>query len=200
MLVVPVAVENSKHEKGNVEMNVILLGAPGAGKGTQATLLSEKQSIKHISSGDLFRTEISKQTLLGQEAKAYMDQGELVPDQVVIGMINEHLPKDRGFLLDGFPRTLDQAKALADNLAAQDRKIDVVLNINVPEQALIERLTARGRSDDNLETITNRLKVYTKQTQPLISFYEQLGLLVHIDGNQSVDKVAKQIQHTLEAK
>jgi adenylate kinase len=175
-------------------MNVILLGAPGAGKGTQAELLSDEQNIKHISSGDLFRIEVSKETPLGLEAKSYMDQGELVPDQVVINMINQHLPTDRGFLLDGFPRTLDQAKALDANLAAQQRRIDIVLNINVPEAQLTERLVSRRRSDDNLETIQNRLKVYTKQTQPLIAFYEDQNLLVHIDGNQPVENVAQQIQ------
>src|SRR5690606_33332521 len=126
---------------------------------------------------------------LGQEAKKYMDQGALVPDQIVIDMIDAHLPKDQGFLLDGFPRTLEQAKALEENLNKQGKKIHCVVSIEVSRENLIERLLSRGRSDDQLETIEHRLQVYLTQTKPLIEFYQNKGIAKAIDGNQGVDEV-----------
>ena len=204
-------------------MNVVLLGAPGAGKGTQAARMVEEFGLAHISTGDLFRKAVADGTPLGLEAKRYMDAGELVPDEVVIGMVKERLEQPdcaSGFILDGFPRTVPQADALADALASMGARIDHVISVDVPRDALVKRLTARRqcrgcgriyniltdrpkqfdvcdscggevylRDDDSLETVTNRLDVYDKNTAPLIDYYRGKGLLRSIDGDRSVDEV-----------
>lgn len=207
-------------------MNIVLLGAPGAGKGTQATRISEKCGIPHISTGDIFRKAVSEGTDLGREAKRYMDAGELVPDEVVIGIVKERLGEPdcaRGFLLDGFPRTVAQADALGAALAETGRKLDVVIDIEVEISSLIARLTGRRtcracgnitnvagishepgrcelcggelyqREDDTIATVTNRLSVYTRQTEPLIAYYRSAGLLREVDGNASPDAVFAEV-------
>jgi adenylate kinase len=206
---------------------VVLLGPPGAGKGTQARILCKKLSLPHISSGDIFRENIKNQTELGVLAKGYIDCGELVPDNVTIAMIRARLSRadcKPGALLDGFPRNPVQAEALNTMLVDYGGKVDVVPYISVPEPVLIERLTGRWtcrqhghifhekynppkepgicdhdgselyqREDDKVETVTHRIRVYLKQTQPLIDHYQQHGSLVEIDGMQPIENVAADI-------
>jgi adenylate kinase len=208
-------------------VNLILMGLPGAGKGTQAEKIVAKYEIPHISTGDMFRAAIKEGTELGLKAKSFMDKGELVPDEVTIGIVRERLGKDdcqKGFLLDGFPRTVAQASALEEILTDLERKIDYVININVDQEILMKRLTGRRickdcgatyhlvfnppaqegvcdkcggelyqRSDDNEETVANRLEVNIKQTKPLLDFYENLGYLRNIDGQQDISKVFEDI-------
>ncbi|MDG4657885.1 adenylate kinase [Ectobacillus antri] len=204
-------------------MNLILMGLPGAGKGTQAEQIVAEYNIPHISTGDMFRAAIKEGTELGLQAKSFMDKGELVPDEVTIGIVRERLAKDdcsKGFLLDGFPRTVAQADALEGIMKDLGKKIDYVLNINVDSSLLLKRLTGRRickscgatyhlifnppqvegvcdkcggelyqRSDDNEETVANRLEVNIKQTQPLLDFYGELGYVRNIDGEQEISKV-----------
>jgi adenylate kinase len=204
-------------------MNLILMGLPGAGKGTQAEKIIEKYNIPHISTGDMFRAAIKDGTELGLKAKSYMDQGNLVPDEVTIGIVRERLGKDdckNGFLLDGFPRTVAQASALQTILEDLDRKLHYVLNIDVDPSVLVARLTGRRickecgstyhliynppasegtcdkcggelyqRSDDNEETVTNRLSVNIEQSKPLLDFYGERGYVKTINGEQDINKV-----------
>lgn len=212
-------------------MNLVLMGLPGAGKGTQAERIVEKYEIPHISTGDMFRAAIKEGTELGMQAKSYMDQGALVPDEVTIGIVKERLSKDdckKGFLLDGFPRTVPQAEALEVLLTELDRQIHYVINIEVDTSKLMERLTGRRickscgatyhmvfnppakegacdkcggelyqRSDDNAETVGNRLEVNMKQTQPLLDFYSRKGYLRNINGDQDIDDVFKDVDELL---
>ncbi|MFR9854559.1 adenylate kinase [Corynebacterium striatum] len=155
-------------------MRYVLLGPPGAGKGTQAAILSEKLGVPHISTGDLFRANIGQGTLLGVEAKSYIDAGKLVPTDVTARMVEDRLNQDdaaNGFLLDGFPRTVEQADILADLLEKKGQKLDGVINFEVSEDVVVERMLARGRADDNEETIRTRLGVYRDETFPLIQHY-----------------------------
>lgn len=155
-------------------MRLVLLGPPGAGKGTQAAILSEKLNIPHISTGDLFRANIGEGTPLGVEAKSYMDAGKLVPTDVTARMVEDRLSQDdaaNGFLLDGFPRTVEQAEILKDLLAKKDQVLDGVLNFQVSDDVVVERMLARGRADDNEETIRTRMSVYRDETMPLIDYY-----------------------------
>ncbi|MFP3121409.1 MULTISPECIES: adenylate kinase [Bacillaceae] len=209
-------------------MNLILMGLPGAGKGTQAERIIAKYNIPHISTGDMFRAAIKEGTELGLKAKSFMDQGALVPDEVTIGIVRERLSKedcDNGFLLDGFPRTVAQASALEEIVKDLGKKIDYVINIDVDSDLLLKRLTGRRickdcgstyhlvfnppavegvcdkcggelyqRSDDNEETVANRLEVNIKQTQPLLNFYEELGYLRNINGVQEIGKVFEDIE------
>lgn len=206
---------------------IVLLGPPGAGKGTQAKNLCKALSLPHISSGDMFRENINNQTELGVLAKGYIDCGDLVPDSVTITMIRERLSKadcSKGALLDGFPRNPAQAEAFDTMLEDFDGKVDVVPYIHVPESILVERLSGRWncrkqghvfhevynppkergicdfdgsglyqREDDKVETVTNRIRVYHKQTQPLIDYYHKKGILVEIDGTQTIEKVTADI-------
>lgn len=196
-------------------MNLVFLGPPGAGKGTQALGVSEKFSIPHISTGDILRNEIKNGTALGLEAKSFMDAGKLVPDEVVIGIVASRLQQPdckQGFLFDGFPRTLAQAQALSERT-----KIEMAVNIDVPDEVIVARLSGRRvckscgatyhvsnmkgsvcqncggeliqRDDDVPETVQNRLSVYHEQTQPLIDYYQQQGVLVTVDGTQGIDEV-----------
>ncbi len=207
---------------------VILLGPPAAGKGTQATRLSEHLQLPHVASGDLFRYNLKNQTELGRKAKAYMDQGVLVPDDITIAMVLDRLSQPDctvGALLDGFPRTLAQAEALDKALAEKGLAINGVLNISVPDEELIERVTGRRlcrtcgepyhikfnppkragicdkdggelyqRDDDTEATVRNRLRVYWEQTSPLIGYYRDKGILVDIDGAQSIDAVTEALK------
>lgn len=210
-------------------MNLILMGLPGAGKGTQAEKIIAEYQIPQISTGDMFRAAIANQTALGLKAKEYMDRGDLVPDEVTNGIVKERLAQDdtkNGFLLDGFPRTLDQAKALDEMLADLGKKIDAVIDINVPEEVLVERLTGRymcrscgasfhkvfkptkvegscdrcgshefyQRDDDKPETVKNRLAVNIKNSEPILAYYKEQGLLKSIDGNRDIDAVFKDVQ------
>ncbi|MDH4657231.1 adenylate kinase [Corynebacterium pyruviciproducens] len=167
-------------------MKIVLLGPPGAGKGTQAALLKEKLGIPHISTGDLFRANIGEGTALGKEAKSYMDAGNLVPTDVTARMLWDRLSKDDakdGYLLDGFPRTVEQAELLRDHLAENGEEIDGVLSFEVSDDVVVERMLARGRDDDNEATIRNRLKVYHEETQPVADFYGDKLLPVNAEGS-----------------
>ncbi|MDL2079776.1 adenylate kinase [Streptomyces sp. GXMU-J15] len=166
-------------------MRIILIGPPGAGKGTQAVALSERLGVPHISTGDLFRDHVARRTPLGQEAQRYLDTGELVPDHVTAGMVRERLalPDARdGYLLDGFPRTVPQAQELAAMLTATGTALDAVLELSVPEEVVVARLLGRGRADDTEEIIRNRQRVYEKQTAPLLAYYADLLVTVPADG------------------
>ena len=179
---------------------VILMGAPGAGKGTQAKLLEKATELPQISTGDLFRANLKNQTKLGQMARSYMDKGELVPDEVTVAMVQDRLTQDdcaNGAILDGFPRTTTQAEALDELLAKLNAQVDVVPYIKVSQDALVARLLKRaeleGRADDNEETITVRMQVYQNETAPLLDFYRDKSLLVEINGEQSIENVQQDL-------
>lgn len=212
-------------------MRIILLGPPGAGKGTQAETLIAKLNIPHISTGDMFRKAIKDGTALGVQAKSFMDLGQLVPDEVTIGIVGERLAQPdckEGFLLDGFPRTVPQAQALDKILSDLQAPLDAVISIEVPNASLIPRLTGRRvckacastyhvifnpskqenvcdkcggelyqRVDDSEDTVRNRLEVYTSQTEPLIAYYSEKGIIKAIDGDQEITKVLSDIGSAL---
>ncbi|WIM71340.1 adenylate kinase [Corynebacterium suedekumii] len=166
-------------------MRLVLLGPPGAGKGTQAALLSEKLGVPHISTGDLFRANIGEGTPLGVEAKGYIDAGKLVPTDVTARMVKSRLAESdaaNGFLLDGFPRTVEQADILTDLLSENGQQLDGVLNFNIAEDVVVERMLARGRADDNEETIRTRLGVYRDETAPLIDHYGAAIITIEAEG------------------
>lgn len=184
---------------------VILVGPPGAGKGTQAKLLQKALGLPQISTGDLFRFNLKNETELGQLARTFMDRGELVPDEVTVAMVEDRLSKDDcsgGAILDGFPRTLAQAAALDELLAKLGGQIDIVPSIEVPQDVLVERLLKRaileGRADDNRETIRTRMQVYENQTRPLLDYYGQKGLVVPVNGQQTVEDVQKDLVQVIE--
>jgi adenylate kinase len=183
-------------------LNLILFGPPGAGKGTQAEFLIESYQLIHLSTGDLLRSEIAGQTRLGLEAKAFMDKGELVPDAVVIGMIKSKLETNqtaRGFIFDGFPRTVEQANALDDLLNENKTPISGMLSLEVERQELINRLMGRGlvsgRADDQDQAvIENRINVYTQKTAPLISYYHAQGKHFGINGMGTIPEIAERLK------
>jgi adenylate kinase len=213
------------------QFNLILLGPPGAGKGTQAGRIVAEYGIPHISTGDILRSAVKNQTQMGLEAKKFMDAGELVPDSVVIGIVKDRLQEPdtaKGFLMDGFPRTIPQAEALDEALDSLDRWVTKTLVILVDEEDLVRRLTGRRicrvcqapfhvmfnspqvegvcdkcggelyqRDDDSEATVRNRLEVYRKQTEPLIDYYDQAGVVARIDGAQSPDAVYEDIRVAL---
>ena len=171
-------------------MRLVLLGPPGAGKGTQAAILSEKLGIPHISTGDLFRANIGEGTPLGIEAKQYIDAGKLVPTDVTARMVQSRLAESdaaEGFLLDGFPRTVEQADILADLLDEAGNPLDGVINYQVSEDIVVERMLSRGRADDNEETIRTRLGVYRDETAPLITHYGDK--IINIEAEGSVEDI-----------
>jgi adenylate kinase len=214
-------------------MRLVLVGAPGAGKGTQAKFVAKHFSVPAISTGDIFRANIAAKTELGREAKRYMDAGDLVPDEVTIGIVRDRLSQDdtaSGFLLDGFPRTLAQAEALRDMLDDLGTPLDVVLELQIDDDEVVRRLSGRRtcrqcghvwhlefeppekegicdidggelfqRDDDQPETIRRRLEVYTEQTEPLVGFYENAGLLRSITAQGAVDEITERAIAALEA-
>ncbi|MCS6984192.1 MAG: adenylate kinase [Leptospiraceae bacterium] len=180
------------------------MGPPGAGKGTQAKILMDRLGIVQISTGDILRDAVRKGTPLGLKAKDYMDRGDLVPDEVMIGIIEERVGQkdcERGFLLDGFPRTIPQAEALDALFAKTGKAIDAVVTLTAKEEELVKRLLSRaeaeGRSDDNPESIRTRLQVFREKTQPLIDYYRSRGKLVEVDGLGTVEEVAERIKEAL---
>lgn len=208
-------------------MKIIMLGAPGAGKGTQAKRIAEKYGIPHISTGDIFRANIKEGTELGMKAKEFIDQGLLVPDEVTIGMLLDRIKKEdcvNGYVLDGFPRTIPQAESLTKALEEMGQKIDYAVDVDVPDENIVSRMSGRRacitcgatyhvqfappkaegicdkcgaelvlRDDDKPETVQKRLAVYHEQTQPLIDYYRRAGVLVSVDGTQSMDQVFESI-------
>ena len=181
-------------------MNLVLLGPPGAGKGTQGHRLSERYSIPEISTGDILRSAVREGTPLGREAKSYMDRGALVPDEIMISIVRERLAQDDtkyGFILDGFPRTVAQAQALTQLCEEQKRPIEHVISIEVPQEELQQRLSGRrqleGRHDDTDDAIRHRLEVYERETAPLIDYYRRLGLLRCILGVGTIDAIFQRI-------
>lgn len=185
-------------------MRIVFLGPPGSGKGTQAKLLGKRFGVPAISTGDMLREAVRRETALGRRAKSIMEAGELVPDDVVIGLIRERIGSPDvagGFLLDGFPRTIAQAQVFRRLLEDNGTPLDAVVNLAVPEATLLERLLGRagqeGRSDDRPETVRERLRVYGEKTAPLVAFYEASGLLTHVDGFGSVDDVTGRIDRVL---
>lgn len=208
-------------------MILVILGPPGAGKGTQASKLSERLGIRHLSTGDLLREEVAQQTPLGKEAKSYMSRGELVPDSLVIRIIRKQIENSEdGVILDGFPRNLNQAQQLDKYLRKSEKRIDKVINLKVSEDTIVRRLTGRAicsncgkifslsnmgssatcpdcggkiqqRKDDNAETIRNRMKVYREETSPLIGYYRERGLLQDISGEGSPDEIFSRIVDTI---
>lgn len=180
-------------------MNIVLLGAPGAGKGTQAEIISSHLGLLHVSTGEILRDAVEKKTLLGVKAKSFMDKGELVPDDVMIALIRDVLPTDKHFLLDGFPRTIDQGKALDEMLKNQAKSITMAINLDVNRNLLIDRMEKRGRADDSRQTIERRLDVYDRQTSPLIEYYKSQNKLKSVDGDKPIDIVGKSIIQLLES-
>ncbi len=181
-------------------MRVVLLGPPGAGKGTQAVQLAEKLGVPHISTGELFRHNISEGTPLGVRAKNYLDAGELVPTSLTNDLVDDRLndaDAAAGFILDGFPRTIDQAKALHDMLERRGLKLDAVLEFKVPEEELVERLKGRGRADDTEDVIRNRFRVYRDETAPLLDYYQGEHELKTVDAVGTFDEVFGRALHLL---
>ena len=208
-------------------MKIIMLGAPGAGKGTQAKQIADKYSIPHISTGDIFRANIKNGTELGKKAKQYMDQGALVPDELTCDLVMDRIQQDdckNGFVLDGFPRTIPQAEALDAALGKINEKMDYAIDVDVPDENIVNRMSGRRaclncgatyhlisippkvegicdrcgskivlREDDKPEIVQKRLKVYHEQTQPLIDYYKNQGILKSVDGTQPMDEVFKAI-------
>lgn len=171
---------------------LIFLGPPGAGKGTQAKILAEHVGIPHISTGDILRAALKAQTPLGIKAQSYMDKGDLVPDQLVQEMVEERLGQPdiaAGWILDGFPRTVKQAEFLSELLKLLDQPSVKVVNFDVPDDVVVERLLSRGRADDTESVIRHRLEVYRAETAPLINYYQQRQQLVCVNGNQSQEEV-----------
>mgnify|MGYP000848528655 FL=1 len=177
-------------------MNIILLGAPGSGKGTQAAFLIEKHGLTHLSTGDMLRAEIAAGSDLGKQAKAIMENGQLVSDDIVIAMIAARL-SEKGALFDGFPRTIAQAEALDKLLAGRGSQIDAVIELQVGNEEIVQRMLARGRSDDNEATIRQRLAVFEAQTKPLINYYQKQGKLRSIDGSGELAAISARIEAAL---
>ena len=175
-------------------MKLLFIGPPGAGKGTQAGRVADRLGIPHISTGDMFRHHVAAGTELGKQVKAIMEAGDYVPDSITVAMLKERIAEDDaagGFILDGFPRTIAQVEAL-DELIGEDG-LDKVVLFRVDNDVLVERMLARGRADDNEETIRNRLNVYEEQTAPLIDLYRERGVLVEGDGVGEIDEITERV-------
>ena len=181
-------------------LNIVIFGAPGSGKGTQSEELIRRYGFRHISTGELLRAEIKAQTELGQAAAGYINEGHLVPDSLIVDMMEKlisTLVDTEGIIFDGFPRTIPQAEAMETMLAHHGWKVDIVLNLQVPEEMLIERLLNRGkisgRSDDNIETIRKRLDVYANETAPLVDFFTRKNVLHNVVGTGTIEEIALRI-------
>ena len=186
-------------------LNVLIFGAPGSGKGTQSEELIRRYGFRHISTGELLRAEIKAQTELGQAAAGYINEGHLVPDSLIVDMMEKlisTLVDTEGIIFDGFPRTIPQAEAMETMLAHHGWKVDIVLNLQVPEEMLIERLLNRGkisgRSDDNIETIRKRLAVYANETAPLVDFFTRKNVLHNVVGTGTIEEIALRISHIVD--
>lgn len=182
-------------------MRLLFIGPPGAGKGTQATRVAERLGIPHISTGDMFRHHVSEGTELGRQVDVIMKAGDYVPDEITVAMLEERISRsdaESGFILDGFPRTTGQVEAL-DGLIGTSG-LDYVVVFDVDEDALVDRLLARGRADDTEETVRNRFRVYQEQTAPLLDIYRSRDLVVHVDGMGSMDEITERILTALEAR
>lgn len=214
-------------------MKIVMLGAPGAGKGTQAKMIAAKYEVPHISTGDIFRANIKNGTELGKKAKEYMDQGLLVPDELTVDLVIDRLSQEdcaKGYILDGFPRTIPQAEALDAALSKRGEKMDYAIDVDVPDENIVNRMSGRRactgcgatyhivhnpskkgdecevcgetlilRDDDKPETVQKRLTVYHEQTQPLIDYYTQQGILKTVDGTQDMNDVFTDVTKILEA-
>jgi adenylate kinase len=187
-------------------VKLVFLGPPGAGKGTQAARMAEFYQVPHISTGEILRNNVIQKTPLGIQAKLYMNRGDLVPDKLILGMVEHRLKgpdTENGWILDGFPRNVNQAYFVEKLLfASKNEKAKVsnpflVINIEVPGEILVSRLLSRGRKDDNEETIKKRLEVYHQQTKPVVDFYKERQQLVDIDGNQSIDAVTDSLKQAV---
>ncbi len=185
--------------------NIILFGPPGSGKGTQAKLLAERFSLLHISTGDLFRYEMGNNTPLGQEAKSYIEKGELVPDTVTMGMLKNKMdanPTVKGIIFDGVPRTTNQAEILDGQLAEEVDEVDLLIALNVEEEEIVKRLLERGktsgRKDDQDEsTIRNRIKVYHNETTPVFDYYNKKGKSVSISGMGKIEEITDRLAEAI---
>ena len=189
-------------------MNIIIFGPPGAGKGTQAKIIVDERGVVQLSTGDMLRSAIAAGTELGMKAKQIMDAGELVSDEIMVGMISERMAEDdcaNGVILDGFPRTVAQAEALDAMLDGRGVSLDKVIEIQVDEVALFARIekraaeTGAARSDDNADVLAQRLKVYHTNTAPVLPYYREKGLLMSVDGMQAVEKVSEAIRQCLDS-
>lgn len=179
-------------------MRLVLVGPPGAGKGTQAAVLSERLDVPHISTGDLFRANIGNETSLGQKAKSYMDAGDLVPDEVTNEMVRDRMADSdaqKGFLLDGYPRNTSQADVLSEILASNGVELTAVVQFDVPEEELVRRMLDRGRSDDTEDVIRRRLAVYREETEPLLQYYADR--VVQIDAVGTVEEISDRAEEAL---
>ena len=182
-------------------MRLVFIGPPGAGKGTQSERLIEYLNIPHLSTGDMLRDAVKRQTPVGQLAEKYMSSGQLVPDPIIVKVVGERLSQadcEKGCLFDGFPRTIGQARALDDFLEQLGTPLDAVLELQVPDDLLFERLAGRGRADDRPEVIRQRLQSYYQQTQPLLDYYEKRGILRPIDGTGTPEEVFERIKQVID--
>lgn len=182
--------------------NLVLLGLPGAGKGTQADLIIRDYHLAHISTGDIFRANLANKTELGEQARKYMDAGNLVPDEITNAMVADRLSQDDtkdGFILDGYPRNTEQAKFLDEFMKENGRAISAAFFFDVSDEVLIDRMLKRGRQDDTIEVINNRLKVNKEANMPLVDYYQNEGVLHKLNGQDKLENVYAEVQNVLDA-